>query len=196
MFRILSIIAIALYFGCGSSSAGGAKLELDVAQLTLPAGGNWSKPEFRPEIGSLMSFKQVAPKHSIVAMLREQVGFDNQTAFILRSQPMILLEHRVQSVREELGSGRFEVKSFETETKTYAKATCIGFVSTARDLWVENDFGEFFEFRAEGYVCVARAYPAILEFDYSERWDPRTDAHAAFHSEARAFFDSLVIADP
>lgn len=166
-------------------------IEFGFGRLELPKGGDWTEPEFDTNIGRFAANKLIGPQHSIVAMLGVSTQFSNEIAYLLKSQPQGLLEHRVQEVREQMNNGRFPIKEFKDFTWGYKEAVCHGYEATAHDLAVKNDAGHLFEFRAMGLACVVQKYPAYLEFDYSERWDPDEDAYKNFKAEAWEYFDSL-----
>lgn len=192
-FRLCALIACIVASSARSDTQNNQTIEFAFGRLVLPAEGDWTTPEFHPNIGRISASKLVGPRHSIVAMLTISTEFSNEMAYLLKSQPQSILEQRVHGIREQLDNGRFPITAFYDFTWGYAEAICHGYEVTAQDLAVENDSGQLFEFRAIGLACVVPKYPAYLEFDYSERWDPNQASYDVFKSEAWEYFDSLVL---
>lgn len=191
--RLCALIACMFASSARSDTQNNQTIEFAFGRLVLPAEGDWTTPEFDPNIGRFAANKLVGPQHSIVAMLATSTEFSNQIAYLLKSQPQGVLEQRVYEIRQQLDDGRFPIKEFKDFTWGYEEAVCHGYELTAQDIAVENDSGQFFEFRAIGLACVVQKYPAYLEFDYSERWDPNQAGYDDFKSEAWEYFDSLVL---
>jgi len=169
------------------------KIDFGFGTIELPGSSDWYEPQSDPRTGRIAASKLVERRHSIVAMLGISTDFPNETAYLLKSQPEKLLNFRIPEIRQQLDDGRFPIKEFRQFDWGFKETVCRGYELAANDLAAHNDSGELYEFRAIGLACIVPKYPAYLELDYSERWDPAQTEYEHFKQEAWDFFDSFVV---
>jgi hypothetical protein len=113
-----------------------AVLSFAFGQVTTPEAPGWhigADPSNMP-----FAHRKISDTHSIVAGVKAAIGFPNETAYLLRTQPDLILDDRLDGLREELDQGRFPVTSFEPFPWERDGAKCRGFRVVAEDAFVAD----------------------------------------------------------